>query len=468
MCGGTKNIKVAPRSMRILSALLLSACLVEVSSAADLRQVVQEAVSTNPDILESAANRRARDYEYRRSQGAFLPTLDLSAELGPERLDRPNSFSADENDKWRFSKEFTVTVQQLLFDGFTSVNQVYRQSARVDGAALRVMERSEATALDAVESYIDVLRNTAILAKARLNVDKHRRIYSDVRQRFEGGETGAADLAQARERVAAAEVIVSEVQQSLLDTIAKYERVVGKKPASLAPASPAKLPGRSVTQLVDSAVQVHPTVRAAIADADAAKFEYQSTKGNFLPEVALQGQATVGDDVGGIEGRNNEYSGKLVFSWNLYNGGRDTALTQEYSERLTEAQIRVDRVRRELKEGIERSFAAVSTTTSRIKALREQLAANRQVVEGYRQEYDIGQRTLLDVLNAENALFNSEIELISVRAVYAFSTYQLRATSGDLLAYLNVSPPPEAADGQRDSATVLPRNLINLEPLRKF
>ncbi|MEO0979930.1 MAG: TolC family protein, partial [Pseudomonadota bacterium] len=136
--------------MRILPALLLSVCLVEASVAADLRQVVQEAVSTNPDVLESAANRRARDNEYRRSQGAFLPTLDLSAELGPERLDRPNSFSAEENDEWRFSKEFTVTVQQLLFDGFASVNEVYRQSARVDGAALRVMERSEAIALDAV------------------------------------------------------------------------------------------------------------------------------------------------------------------------------------------------------------------------------------------------------------------------------------------------------------------------------
>ena len=85
----------------------------------------------------------------------------------------------------------------------------------------------------------------------------------------------------------------------------------------------------------------------------------------------------------------------MIFSWNLYNGGRDTALSQEYSERLTEAQIRVDRIRRELKEGIQRSFAAVSTTTDRIKALREQLAANRQVVEGYRQEYDIGQRHCL-------------------------------------------------------------------------
>lgn len=454
--------------MRIISAFLLSVCLVDASAAADLRQIVQEAVSTNPEILESAANRRARDHEYRRAQGAFLPTLDLSAEIGPERLDQPNSLEADENDTWKFSKEFTVTVRQLLFDGFSSVNEVYRQSARVDGAALRVMERSEAVALDAVEAYIDVLRNTAILSKARMNVQKHRRIYSDVRTRFDGGETGAADLAQARERVAASEVIVSEVQQSLLDTIAKYERVVGKKPASLAPAKPASLPAASVNQLVDAAARVHPTIRAAMADADAAKFEFESTKGNFLPEVSLQGQATVGDDVGGIEGRNNEYSGKLQFSWNIFNGGRDSAFTRETGERLAEAQIRVDKVRRELKEGIERSHAAVTTTTDRIRALRDQLDANRQVVEGYRQEYDIGQRSLLDVLNAENALFNSEIELISVRAIYAFSTYQLRATSGNLLAYLNVTAPVEATEGKREAASILPSNPLNLEPLRKF
>jgi len=455
--------------MRVFLALLMSTCLVSVSSAADLRQVVQEAVSTNPDVLESAANRRARDQEYRRSQGAFLPTLDLSAEVGPERLDRPNSFTANENDKWRTSKEFTVTVQQLLFDGFASVNEVYRQSARVDGAALRVMERSEATALDAVEAYIDVLRHTAILAKARMNVAKHRRIFSDVDERFKGGETGAADLSQAQERVAAAEVIVSEVQKSLLDTIAKYERVVGEGPAKLAPAKPASIPPGPVNRLVDVAAQQHPQVRAALADADAAKYEWESTKGNFLPEISLRGQATVGDDVGGIEGRNNEYSGKLVFSWNLYNGGRDTALSLEYGERLAEAQIRVDRVRRELKEGIERSWASVTTLTSKIKALRQQLSANRQVVEGYRQEYDIGQRTLLDVLNAENALFNSEIELISARAIYTFSTYQLRATSGDLLAYLDITPPAEALDGQRDNASIFPQNAsFNIEPLRKF
>jgi outer membrane protein, adhesin transport system len=455
--------------MRIVSALILSAFLIDISSAADLRQVVQESVTNSPDVLESAANRRARDYEYRQSQSAFLPSLDLSASLGPERLDRPNSFTANDNDTWRFSKEFAVTVEQLLFDGFTSVNEVYRQSARVDGAALRVLERSEATALDAVEAYVDVLRHSAILSKARLNVSKHRSIYSEVQQRFEGGETGAADRAQARERVAASEVIVTEVRKSLLDTIAKYERVVGKKPQSLAPVKPASLPPGSINRLVEVALRSHPQVRAAVADADATKFEYEATKGTFFPKVALQGNATLGDDLGGVEGRNNEYSGKVVLSWNIFSGGRDTARSNEIGERYTEAHVRVDRIRRELKEGIERSWASVTTLTDRIKSLRVQLVANREVVSGYREEYNIGQRTLLDVLNAENALFNSEIELISARAIYAFSTYQLRATSGDLLAYLKVEAPVEATDGQRDNTSIFPQSTsFGLEPLRKF
>lgn len=454
--------------MRILWAAFLCFSASTVAHSADLRHVVQEAISTNPNVLESAANRRATDQEYRQSQGAFLPSVDVSAEIGPERLDRPNSFRSSENDQWRVSKELTVTVRQLLFDGFTAANEAYRQSARVDGAALRVLEQSEATALDAVEAFIDVLRNTAILAKARSNVEKQRRIYLEVEQRFEGGETGSADLAQARERVAAARVIVAAVRKSLLDTVAKYERVVGQKPHALRPARPASLPPGSLDQLVNVAVMTNPQVRSAIADADAAKYEFESTKGSFLPEISLQGQTTFGDDVGGIEGRNNAYSGKVVLSWNLYNGGRDAARSAEYIERMSEAQIRVDRARREIKEGIERSYASVTSEAERIKALSEQLVANRNVVNGYREEYDIGQRSLLDLLNAENALFNSEIALISARAIYTFSTYQLRATSGDLLAYLDVTPVHEAMDGAREARTLFPANAFNLEPLRKF
>ncbi|WP_321504546.1 TolC family outer membrane protein [Breoghania sp.] len=455
--------------LRLLTTVCAIALISTSVAAMDLREAVQTAVTTNPNILESTANRRARDFELRRAQGAFLPSLSVSGNIGGQRLDRPNSFTRNNNDTWRTRKQVSVAVEQLIFDGFGSVNEIYRQAARVDGAALRVMERSEAIALNATEAYIDVIRHAAILTQARLNVNKHRSIFSDVRQRFDGGETGAADLSQAQERVAATEIIVADIRQSLLETIAKFEKIVGQKPGKLAPAKPALVPAGPVDHLVDIAAMQHPEIQAALADVDAVRYEYDAAKSPFMPRVSLQGIASFGDDLDGVEGRNNEYAGKLVFSWNLFNGGKDMARRMEYAERLTESQVRVDSVRREIKEAIERSWAAVQTGNAKIRAISQQVAANRKVVDGYRQEYDIGQRTLLDVLNAENALFNSKIDLISARAIYAFATYQLRGTTGDLLAYLDVTPAAEAVNGQRDHVSIFPTGTsFKLEPLRKF
>lgn len=439
------------------------------ATAMSLRDAVSTAVTTNPSVLESAANRRARDQELRGAQGAHLPTLNLGAEFGPERADRPNSLLRNDNDVWRTGRQVTVTVRQLLFDGFESVNQIYQQSARVDGAALRVLERSEATALDAIEAYIDVIRHGAILREARRNVENHRRIVSEVSERFSGGETGAADLSQAKERVAATEIVVADVNQALRDTKAKFRRVVGKSPKNLKAVRPTPLPGKSINTLIANAIRVHPRIKVAMADVDAAGYDYKSTKGNFFPQVSLEGNASIGHDIDAVNGRNNDYSAKVVMSWNLFNGGVDLARRNQLGERLGEAQIRVDLARREVSEALDRSWTAVMAGSERIRAIKKQLAANRGVVEGYRQEYNIGQRTLLDVLNAENALFNSKIDLLSAQAIYTFSTYQLRATYGNLLGHIGVRAIAEATGGRRENVSIFPQTVpFKLEPLRKF
>ena len=451
----------------------LAACVLCVSTvyghATSLRDAVSRAVHTNPDVLESAANRRARDYELRRSQSAFLPTLNLDASIGPEVSDSPNSSLRSQNNVWRNGRQVSITARQLIFDGLGSVNEIYRQSARVDGAALRVIERSEAIALDAIEAYLDVLRHREILAEARRNVQKQRRILGDVSQRVTGGETGRADEDQARERVFAAEIIVSEIDKLLRDAMAKYRRVVGSAPKGLRGAKRAASPGRSLRGLINDAMQNHPRVQVADADADAALYEYKSTKSTLLPRVFLEGNAKIGSDIDGIEGRNDDYSAKVVLSWNLFSGGANRARRREFGERYGEAQIAVDRARREVVEALERAWAAVKTGDQRIHATSGQVASNRSVVDGYWKQYDIGQRTLLDVLNAENALFTSKIDLISAVSVVKFSTYQLRATYGDLLDYLGVSPPQEATAGRREDVSIFPQKVpFKLEPIRKF
>ncbi|MES0870788.1 TolC family outer membrane protein [Pseudovibrio sp. SCP19] len=452
----------------LIRSVAVAAILTSLSSvsahAVSLRDAVDTAVHSNPDIIESAANRRARDQELRASQSAFLPKLSVNASFGTERFRKDHSNTPEH---WRASKQVNFEAEQLLFDGFGSVNAIYRQSARVDGAALRVLERTEAVALDAIEAYIDVVRHQAILKRAKQNTALHQKLYREVRERYDGGETGAADLAQAQERVAATELITSSVKKSLLDAVAKYRRVVGERPQNLASVSEAKSPSTNLSSALAFAHRQNPLVLSAMADTDAAGFQLEGTSSAFMPRVTLNGSASFGDDVGGYDGRSDDYRIMLRLKWNLYNGGYDTAMRGRAVEELAEAQARIDRTRRETSEAVERAWSQVSTTRERITALRKTVSANRKVVDGYRQEYNIGQRTLLDVLNAENALFNSRIDLTSAEYILKFSTYQLQGTTGNLLAYFNIAPPVEANANRRDTVSVFPQSSgFEIEPLR--
>ncbi|AEV38224.1 Outer membrane protein tolC [Pseudovibrio sp. FO-BEG1] len=446
-------------------ALLMCALGVTSAHSASLRDAVETAVLTNPDIVESAANRRARDQELRASQSAFMPKLSVNASFGAERLRRAQSNTTEQ---WRAAKQVSVEAEQLLFDGFGSVNEIYRQSARVDGAALRVLERSEAIALDAVEAYIDVVRHQKILNKSKENTALHQRLAREVKERYDGGETGAADLAQVQERVAATRMITASVRKSLLDAMAKYRRVVGVAPNNLMAVSAANsAAAKSLSSALAMSRQSNPLILSAEADTDAAGFALEQSSSSFMPRVTLNGSANFGDDLNGYEGRSDDYRIMVRLKWNLYNGGYDSAMRGRAVEQLAEAQARVDRMRRETDEAVEQAWASVQTTRERISALRQTVSANQRVVSGYRQEYNIGQRSLLDVLNAENALFNSRIDLISAEYILKFSTYQLQGTTGNLLAMFDITPPAEARADRRGNTSVFPQAAgFQIEPLR--
>ena len=145
------------------------------ASALTLRETVQQTIDGNPLIRAAEANRRATDHELRQSQGRLLPNVSLDGDVGGEKIDRPRDFAPDVNDTWRTRRQVAVTVRQILFDGWEIANAVYRNAARVDGAALRALSRSEALALSAIEAFIDVHRQRQVLIVARRNVTCRRK-----------------------------------------------------------------------------------------------------------------------------------------------------------------------------------------------------------------------------------------------------------------------------------------------------
>jgi outer membrane protein, adhesin transport system len=353
----------------------------------------------------------------------------------------------------------SVVVRQNLFDGFASIHDIWRQSARVNAAAFRVRERTELLALDAAESYIDVGRYLRLVALADQNVANHEELFSNVKSRFDGGRAGEGDLQQALERVESAKAARAELQLKLSDARSRYRQVVGIEAVNVRFPGPLRRLPTTKDEALAAALRYNPTLLAADADRTAAKEAFRVTDGAFVPTVALEGRASHGVDAGTFIGQRDDLTGKIVVSWDIFRGGQDSWHRSEMAERFTETTMRHARLQRGAQESIDRAWAARKITAERISALVRELAANKKTIVAYRKEYEIGQRSLIDLLNAENQYFNAAVSLTSSRGVIVFADYQLLAAMGALLEYVKTAPPIEAAPLDKIPLGIVPTPL---------
>jgi adhesin transport system outer membrane protein len=435
--------------MRSLAAACMAIVTMGSSAVAaeafSIRDAILQAVQSNPGVGEAAANRRATEAELRQVQSTLLPQVRLEGRWGPEKFNnRDLPIPPAGNDTWLHGRSVSVYARQLVFDGFTTLNEIWRQTARVDAGAHRTRERTELIALDAAEGYIDVVRYTRLISVAQENLSAHRRIYGNVNSRFQGGRAGEGDLQQAAERVAAAEAILHDFRRSLEDARAKFRKAIGIEPHNLR--APGRLPGmpRAKDDALAVTLRHNPTIQAAQSDSDAAKYGFHATTGAFVPTVALEGRAKTGHDSDGYIGRRDELSGKVVATWDIFRGGQDVWRRTEMGERYVESGHRLARLQRDAFESVDRAWAARTVTSERIAALLRQVDADRKVIVAFGKEYDLGQRSLIDLLNAQNQLLNGLVSLESTRAVAIFGDYQLLAAMGQLLSYLKTTHPIDA------------------------
>jgi len=451
-------------------AMFFSATSGSAGEAFTIFDAIDQAVQSHPGVQEATADRRATEAELRQNQGTLLPQVRLEAKAGPERFDQSIPIPPLGNNQTLWGKSGVVVVRQLLFDGFASINQIWRQAARVDAGASRVLERTELVALDAAEAYINVLRYQRLIGLALDNLNNLNRISGNVEERYKGGRSGEGDLQEARERVAAGQAILAEFRQNLDEAKAQYRRAVGLEPYNL------RFPGRlgglpaSKDESLAVALKYNPTIRAAGYDAEAAKYGFHATAGPFVPTISLEGSASAGRNADTFVGNRTDFTGKVVASWDVFRGGQDSWARVAAAERYAEQTARHARLQRLAFEALDKAWAARTITSERAAALANQVAAAGKAVSAYNKEYELGQRTLIDLLDAQNQYFNAQVSLASVRSVAVFADYQLLAAMGQLLAYLRAPVPLEAEplDGRIWSVKIPPiitRLPVGPEPL---
>ena len=207
------------------------------------------------------------------------------------------------------------------------------------------------------------------------------------------------------------------------------------------------------------ALKFNPTIRAAQADVDAAKYAFHGTAGNFLPQVSLEARASRGQNVDEVFGRQSDESAKVVVSWDIFTSGLNEWKRAEASERYSEATMAHARLQRAALESLDKAWGARTITASRVLALIRQVEFDRKAIAAYTKEYELGQRSLIDLLNAENQLYGALVSLESSRSVAVFADYQLLAAMGQLLSYLKSPVPVEAAPLETIPLGVFPTKL---------
>lgn len=412
----------------------------------NLRDAVAVGVLTNPTTEAVSNNRRATDEELQQAKALYRPSINMSADTGFQSINsNPDGSREGHSDLYRSQASLTLT--QMLFDGFATKFENERQYHRVRSASHRIRESAEFNGLSIIESYLDVLRQRELLTIAQENLKMHNEIMNQIVESANAGRTTQADVEQTKARLNAAEAQEAAVRESLNSADVNYRRIVGDfaQPDIQVPTPPRQLLEADVEAEVKQALTHSPTLDTKEADVNVADAERHATKSTLYPKVEFQAGVSAGSNLSGTEGTTKSASALVVANWNLYRGGGDEARSREFVYRYAQAKDERNAAARSVEQDVRRTWASMVSAGERANAFRKQADANGMVVEAYKDQFNLDRRTLLDVLDSQNEWFVSRSNAINNGYLEMFAVYRLLALRGELLPALGVSYPREAS-----------------------
>jgi adhesin transport system outer membrane protein len=408
-----------------------------------LPQAVEQAVHSNPEVLAAGSRRLAADEGLKQARAGYLPRIDVNAATGRVRLDSQSTRVVGLSDSSYARHAADLTITQMLFDGFGVSSDVERQGARIDGAAYRVGATAEDIALRTVGAYVEVLRRQETVAIGVANLEAHQHIHDQIRLGADNGVLRRADLYQAESRLALAQSNLRAEEGALQDALAVFLRVVGAAPQRLSrPESLAAVLPATEREAQQVASASHPALGAGQADIAEAEAARSLARSALWPRLDLEVGAARDRDR--VLGTTDERRVMLRVRYNLFRGNADKARINEAGFQIQEAEQNLERLRRQVQESVSLAYNAYRTAQERLASLQQYVQASDATRVSYGKQFRLGQRSLLDLLNAENEYFGARTAYVTGQYTELASQYRILAGMGLLLATLNVAPPSEA------------------------
>ncbi len=407
-----------------------------------LQGAAQKAVLSNPEVLQRWHAYKAAQGERDAAFGGYLPRLDLSASKGRDHRDDP-----------LLKKDYTrnattLTLTQMLYDGFATRNEVKRFDHALIVRLFELQDASETAALEAARAYVDVQRYRKLVGLAEENYVRHRSVFEQIQKKVQAGVGRRVDLEQAAGRLALAEANLLTETSNLHDVSARYMRVVGEQPAremeslaNLTRGTP-----KDMAEALTAAQRGNPALLASIENVRSAYSAARVRDAAYQPRLDLRLKRDHGHNLNGYTGQHESSTAEVVLSWNLFSGFSDIARSRQYAEQHNVARDIRDKTCRDIRQNLAIAYNDTRKLTEQLGYLDQHQISIEKARDAYRKQFDIGQRTLLDLLDSENELFQARRAYGNAEHDLAIAYVRTHAGLGKLLTTLGVSkagdPPP--------------------------
>src|SRR5271154_1022616 len=424
-------------SWRVMrAALLATAGLAAIGVGAGRAETINgaliKAYLTNPDINTQRAAVRVADENVPKANAGYLPNIQATGTVGLERAQ--SSEAGLSTTAFVKPRGYGVTANETVYNGGRTVNSISQAESQVLGAREQLRNTEQNTLLSGVTAYMDVLEDTAILDLDRNNVEVLQEQLRETRDRFTVGEVTRTDVAQAEASLASAQAIALSAVATLQAAVARYRQFIGDQPTSLAPVKPIVRPlPKTLPEAITISQVEHPAITAMLDGVDAAQLQIKIAEGALYPQVSLTASASNNYDVNITPGQKAfqaELLGQITIP--IYQGGAEYATIRQSKEGLSVQELRADSARDQIRQNVVAAWGLNQASIGVVRAARAAVSANEVALTGVREEAKVGQRTTLDVLNAQQALLQARTTLVQAEHDQVVDSYSLLSAIGRL------------------------------------
>jgi adhesin transport system outer membrane protein len=424
-------------SITVFTGFILSLTFVVPANALNMQDMVVDSISAHPEVKEKIHVYRQVISDRDIAESGWRPSVDVQASTGFYDTESPSTGNQSIDYD---STNLELSVTQNLFNGYDTTYQIEQTKARTNAALFDVYDTADNIALRAIQAYLEVIKQRQLYQLSIENVVAHEEILAQIRDRNQSGVGRLSQLQQTEGRLARAQASQIAQQNNLEDAATQLHQILGRyvDPMGLSePVLPA-MPREDLDLLIDQALADHPAMRVAQSNIAAAQSDHRRSLRTRYPNLDLRLATEYGDDIDGLDGNTEETSLVLNLSYNFYSGGRNDAEQQKKISAVYEQKEFAARVRRQIINTLRLSWTADDLLVRQLVFLKAHVIKAGQTVESYKEEFFIGQRDLIDLLDAENEVNNAKNQYTEARYDSLGARYRVFEGIGRLLEAANV------------------------------